>query len=461
MFEPTNIFAGQNLPTKNSTASGAALLDRMTLALVDRLPNESEREFARSHGTRGAFELANQLISSREFFDRQSLYWQSQLSQTPAWLWENKGGQNELFPSADTGALSNKKIIWYTQPPGNPSLQSCTGVWTLLDENQEPQSCSCDEQVDALPVWDSSASMRVCPTVKADENCGSGLQKCVPADARINPKNPYLAVDTQSAGGRAITRMLTDVRLAQGRALATAVVTGKKWSEFSTAMAYSVQSRSSIELLTQWAKLEEFTRLREIHKALNLGAQARPLKDILSQNQQMGPRRLGTRPIGESPAEELLMIPDVLPRTILKPLRATQLNDRVWQWNNNLLLNCQVPHLAQQHFTLPLPHPSIAREGSYFCSSCHISLDRILQGGKDKISSPSLAQIPLTSDTTPQSLRQCAIDHALQYLFGERLTGAQAATYRRIGVSSYQLNSESISAVIRDLSLELARRESQ
>ncbi|MEN9528624.1 MAG: hypothetical protein RI932_497 [Pseudomonadota bacterium] len=460
LFEPTKIFAGQNIPLRSAAgqaAIGSSGLDRLTLSLVDRLPTDSEREFVRAHGSRGPFELANQLVGGREFFDRISLYWQSQLNQTPAWLWENKSGGQALFVSALQNLHTNNKIVWYVRPTGYPSQHSCTGLWTLLDENQAPRTCSCEELVDALPAWDTSSSMRVCPIVKNEEYCGSSLQNCVPADARINPKNPFLAVDSHSAGGRAITRLLSDISLSQGRSLAAAVVARRKWSELTVADAQGVQSRSSIELLRKWSELTASETLRGIHIALNLSQQSRPLKDIINQTPTANGRRYN-RPMGESPAEELLLTSGVHPRTNFRPLRATALNERVWQWNTQLLLNCQIPHLAPQQFSLPLPHPNLAKEGSYFCSSCHLSLDKALQGNsQNQRRELTAAAVQLSADS--QTTRMCAIDHALQFLLGYRPTGASAAVFRRVGTNSYQLNAESLAAVIRDLSLELARRE--
>jgi hypothetical protein len=463
LLEPAKIFAGQNFPPRSGSGQGAlggTGLDRLTLSLVDRLPTDTEREFVRVHGTRGPFELANQLIGSREFFDRLSLYWQTQLAQTPAWMWENQSGSQDLFATALKKSEVNNKIVWYVQPPGHPSQHSCSGLWTLLDENQEPRFCSCDELVDALPAWDSSSSMRVCPLVKAEENCGNALQNCVPADARINPKNPYLAADSQSAGGRAITRLVQDISLAQGRSLAAAVVARKKWSELTTADAQGVQSRSSIELLRKWSDMTGSETLKGIQQALNLQQQYRPIRELITYSAGNGVRRY-SRPIGESPAEELLLSAGVHPRTNFRPLRGTALNERVWQWNTQLLLTCQIPHLAPQHFTLPLPHPNIAKEGSYFCSSCHLSLDKILKSNPGKARNGEAGISPIVPTADNQTLRQCAIDHALQFLLGYRPTGAYAAPFKRVGTNSYQLNSESLAAVIRDLSLELARRDSE
>jgi len=462
LLEPAKIFAGQNFSNRSSSSPwspGNSGLDRLTLSLVDRLPTDTEREFVRAHGARGSFELANQLVGSREFFDRLSLYWQSQLTQTPAWLWENKSGSRAAFESALQGIQSSNKIVWYVQPPGHPSQHSCTGLWTLLDEKQAPLICGCDELVDALPAWDSSSSMRVCPIVKSEENCGASLQNCVPADARIQPKNPYLATDSNSAGGRAITRLLSDLSLSQGRSLAAAVLARRKWGEMALVEAHGVQSRSSIELLRKWSQISASETLKGIHWALNLDQPSRPLKELLVHAPTPQTRRYN-RLIGESPAEELLLTTGLDARNHFRPLRSTALGEKVWQWNTQLLLTCQIPHLAPQQFTLPLPHPNIAKEGSYFCSSCHISLDKIQQVQRIKKNTTGTvhALVPAPDQNT---LRLCAVDHALQFLLGWRPTGSSVAAFRRIGINSYQQSGESLAAVIRDLSLEIARRDAE
>ncbi|NBW82899.1 hypothetical protein EBR21_14205, partial [bacterium] len=71
-FKLTSAFAVQNLPIRKApnhrpiTGRG---LDRLTLSLVERLPTEFEREFVRLRGHHGAFDLANHLVHSKEFFE--------------------------------------------------------------------------------------------------------------------------------------------------------------------------------------------------------------------------------------------------------------------------------------------------------------------------------------------------------------------------------------------------------
>ncbi|NBX19044.1 MAG: hypothetical protein EBR09_16990, partial [Proteobacteria bacterium] len=60
-----NAFGVQNLPLKNQSAASKstdAVVDRLTLALIDRLPSDSEREFSRTRGHKGPFELADHII---------------------------------------------------------------------------------------------------------------------------------------------------------------------------------------------------------------------------------------------------------------------------------------------------------------------------------------------------------------------------------------------------------------
>jgi hypothetical protein len=455
--------AGQKFPLRNPHVQQpitAAGLDRMTLALVERLPTDAEKEFVRSHASRGAFELANQLVGSKEFFDRQSLFWQSQLKQTPAWLWENPE-EDRKFLSAPSVAESQRRIIWFMRTQGNSSSTTCNGVWTVFENDQKPLACECDDTVDALPAWDSSASMRVCPLVKTEEYCGQSLQKCVPADARLDPKNRDLGVDRDSAGGRAISRLLNDISLTQGRALALAVVTRQKWSLITTTPARTVQSRSSIDLIRKWSSLSEDKFINGLHSALRIDEFTEPLKGLLSGNHNLTRRRKGPRPMADALAEELVLSKELDPMTMLKPLRASRLNEKIWQWNTSLLLACQIPHLAPQVFSLPLPHPEHAKEGSYFCSSCHLELDKHLKSVQKKDAANNIIQ-PRNSPIADQSaVRNCAVDHALHFLLGYRPPGSKLASLKKLGASSYQQNSESIAAVIRDLALELVRRSEQ
>lgn len=455
--------AGQKSPSRNPDAKQpitAAGLDRMTLALVDRLPTDTEKEFVRARASRGAFELANQLVGSKEFFDRQSLFWQSQLKQTPAWLWENPEDDRKLM-RAQAVAQSQQRVIWFMRTSGSSSKTTCNGVWTVFQNDQKPLACACDDAVDVLPAWDTSASMRVCPQVKAEEYCGQSLQKCVPADARLDPKNRDLGVDHDSAGGRAISRLLNDISLTQGRALALAVVTRQKWSLITTKPARTVQSRSSIDLIRKWSSLSEDKFINSLHYALRIDEFAEPLKGLLSGTHNLTGRRIGPRPMADSLAEELVLSTELDPMTMLKPLRASRLNERTWQWNTSLLLTCQIPHLAPQVFSLPLPHPEHAKQGSYFCSSCHLELDKHLKSVQKKDAANSIIQ-PRNPQMADQSaVRNCAVDHALHFLLGYRPPGSKLASLKKLGANSYQQNSESIAAVIRDLALELFRRSEQ
>ncbi|NBW83422.1 hypothetical protein EBR21_16865, partial [bacterium] len=57
------------------------------------------------------------------------------------------------------------------------------------------------------------------------------------------------------------------------------------------------------------------------------------------------------------------------------------------------------------------------------------------------------------------SSRNCAVDHAMQFLFGYRPTGDELASLRRRGLISFQQNGESLAAVIRDVALAAAKEE--
>jgi hypothetical protein len=287
------------------------------------------------------------------------------------------------------------------------------------------------------------------------------LQKCVPADARLDPKNRGLAIDHDSAGGRAITRLLNDISLTQGRALALAVVTRKKWSLITTTPARTVQSRSSIDLIRNWSSLSEDNFINSLQRALRIDEFTEPLKGLLSGNHNRTGRRMGPRPLADSIAEELVLSTELDPRTMLKPLRASRLNEKIWQWNTSLLLTCQIPHLAPQVFSLPLPHPEHAKEGSYFCSSCHLELDKHLKSVQKKDTANNAIQLPTSPVADQSAVRNCAVDHALHFLLGYRPPGSKLASLKKLGASSYQQNSESMAAVIRDLALELVRRSEE
>lgn len=457
--QSSNALAGQKLPGRNPNFKHpmtAAGLDRMTLALVDRLPTDAEKDFVRARASRGAFELANHLVGSKEFFDRQSLFWQSQLKQTPAWLWENSEENIKLTRDYNV-AQSQQRVIWFMRTQGGSSITTCNGVWTVFQNDQKPLACECDDTVDVLPAWDTSSSMRVCMQVKADEYCGQSLQKCVPADARLDPKNRDLAVDHDSAGGRAISRLFNDISLTQGRALALAVVTRQKWSLVATKPARTVQSRSSIDLIQKWASLSDDKFINNLHSALKIDEFAEPLKGLLSGSHNLTDRRIGSRPRTDPLAEELVLSAELDPRTMLKPLRASRLNERTWQWNTSLLLTCQIPHLAQQVFPLPLPHPENAKEGSYFCSSCHLELDKQPKSSPRKEDANNAIHLQTYTVTNQSAVKNCAVEHALHFLLGYKPPGSKMESLKKLGANSYQQNSESIAAVIRDLALELVR----
>lgn len=95
--------------------------------------------------------------------------------------------------------------------------------------------------------------MRVCPIARQENQCGPSLEKCVPVDARLESSVVNLEVDKESAGGRAITRMISDLSLAHGRAIALGVVTHQKWSRLQSANR-TVVSKSSLDLVKGWVK---------------------------------------------------------------------------------------------------------------------------------------------------------------------------------------------------------------
>lgn len=458
LFEFPKADAGQNLPTRSvvlNSSSDASALDRLTLTLIDRLPTERDRDLIRAHGSRGAFELANHLINTREFFDRQSLYWQTQLSQTPAWLWESQKDPAWLFHAArSTSARQN--TVWFVRAPRGGGETTCSGVWTTLDEDRTAKLCGCDDTVAVLPSWDSSASMRVCPHVKNDDYCGSSLQKCVPADARFDPTNKILAIDNESAGGRAITRLLSDLALTQGRAFATAIVSNQKWSQISSQPMRTAHSRSSIDLVKKWSLLSPENPITAIGGVLKVAEFSMPLRTLLNDPLPVR-KRYSTQPLAETAAEELILSNELDARLRVHPLRSTYLDEHVWKWNTELLFTCQIPHLAPQLFSLPLPHPGRAKEGAYFCSSCHLELDKINKKGiqKSAVLDEKTWLTGVKSD--PHLSKQCAVEHALNFLLGYRPSGAQASHLKKVGALAYQNNNESLSAVIRDIALEIIR----
>jgi len=429
-----------------------AILDRLTLALVDRLPTDNEREFARIRGSHGLFDLANYLVQSREFFDRQSLYWNTQLRQTPAWLWESQNELNWDRYFASDLETSSGKIYFFPPAQRGRGETVCGGVWSVIQEKQ-PVLCRCDDTVDVLPYWDSSSSMRVCPIARQENQCGPSLEKCVPVDARLESSVVNLEVDKESAGGRAITRMISDLSLAHGRAIALGVVTHQKWSRLQSANR-TVVSKSSLDLVKGWVKKNPDSPILAIASALKIDEVRQSTKSFLLPPISTQ-RTRGTRLVGDSNAEELFLSPQLEERVLHHPLRGSRLSTNIREWSSNLLFTCQIPHLAPQVFTLPVPHPEAAKEGSYFCSGCHLSMEKfITEQNRSKEQNPESKF--LRSSQRDAQLRECAIDHSLQFLLGFRPTGNELKGLRKIGSSSYSQNQESMSSLIRDLSIQLA-----
>ncbi len=445
----------QNLQHKSGTKTNLhspAILDRLTLALVDRLPTDSEREFARVRGSHGLFDLANYLVQSREFFDRQSLYWNTQLRQTPAWLWESQNELNWDRFFASESDSSSGKIYFFPAAERGRGETVCNGVWSVFLD-KKPMLCGCDDTVDVLPYWDSSSSMRVCPIARQDTQCGPALEKCLPVDARLETSVVNLEVDKESAGGRAITRMISDLSLAHGRAIALGVVTHQKWSRLQNANR-TVVSKSSLDLVKGWVKKTPDSPILALASALKIDDIRQSTKTFLlpSINPQ---RSRGTRLVGESNAEELFLSPQLEERVLLHPLRGTRLSTSIWEWSSNLLFTCQIPHLAPQVFTLPVPHPEAAKEGSYFCSGCHLSMEKFASEQAKNKEQNSESRVLRTGQRDSQ-LRECAVDHALQFLLGFRPTGNELKGLRKKGSISYSQNQESMSSLIRDLSIQIA-----
>lgn len=456
LCELPQAFAVQNLPTRTPALTSSlsqSALDKLTLSLVDRLPTDIEREFARQRGQHGAFDLANHLIRTKEFFDRQSLYWQSNLNQSPAWIWENHADAqgSKYFQQSTTSPL--RSLYFFPPNDRGRSETLCSGVWTVVQDNK-PALCGCDDTVDVLPHWDSSSSMRVCPVAKQEDVCGSVLQKCVPVDARVHAHIRNLEIDKESAGGRAISRILNDIALAQGRSVALSIVSQQKWSQLFE-NSRTALSRSSVELINKWAtanpdsptaNLAAILRTREINESV---------KSFLLP--PLAPTRTrGARMLSDSPAEELVVTPSLDARIMLQPLRQTQLGQNVWAWNAKLILTCQIPHFAPQAFQLPLPSPETARDGSYFCSSCHLSLDKFNAEIKSRKLSLASSKLVL-SPGIGSAEKSCAVEHALQFLLGYKPTGEQLIKLRRQGSVFFQQNNENLAATIRDLALQIAR----
>jgi hypothetical protein len=450
-----NAFSVQNFPQKANSKSTETVIDRLTLALIDRLPTDSEREFSRLHGSKGPAELANHLIRSREFFDRQSQYWNLQLRQSPAWLWENPTAQQwDRFFNAESTMFTGK--IFYFPPHGEQKGETvCSGVWSIY-QNDQPAVCSCDDTVNTIPFWDTSSSMRVCPVAVKPENCGPALANCIPVDARIQRQAPTLEVDNDSAGGRAVTRLISDLTLAQGRSVALAVISNQKWSNIIETPR-TVISKSSIDLLKVWLKTNPTDQIARIAAHIRLNDTRQSAKSVLLPAITNQRQRRTNQSALESQAEELYVSPPLTEGFVKQPFKPSRLQEGIWDWNIHLLMTCQIPHLAPQVFNLPLPHPDSAKEGSYFCSGCHLTLNNFNTGLK-KITQSDANSVSPTRHPNPanEQVRECAVDHALQFLTGYKPNGNELTALRKKGISSYTLNQESLASVIRDIALQMA-----
>jgi hypothetical protein len=451
-----NAFAAQNLPLKIQSAASKstdAVVDRLTLALIDRLPSDSEREFSRARGNKGPFELADHLIKSREFFDRLSSYWSLQLRQSPAWLWEpdSELQWDRYFHSSNP--VTDGKIFYFSPSQPRKDESACNGVWSIY-QGHEPSTCSCDDTIDTIPYWDTSSSMRVCPVAAKPENCGPALANCVPIDARIQRTSATLEIDTDSAGGRAVTRLITDLNLAQARSIAFAAVNNRKWSTLISSPR-TVLSKSSIDLMKGWIKSNPDGQIKKIVEELRLSEPFQSAKTFfLPEITAHIPRRTN-RLQAENPTEELFISPTLGEGFAKQPFKLSRLQENIWDWNIQLLMTCQVPYLAQQVFNLPLPHPDSAKEGAYFCSGCHLSLNS--HQPADKINNKSAQKTVLRQpEQKIEHIRECAVDHALQFVTGFRPSGNENVNLKKRGTISYQQNQENLAAVIRDIALQMA-----
>jgi hypothetical protein len=455
-FKIPTASAVQNFPHKNGRVTGpisSAALDKLTLTLIDRLPTEPEREFVRSRGAAGAYEFASHLIRTREFFDRLSLYWQSHLTQSPAWLWESSADSrwHRHFLTSDNVEFKPIYFIQLNESRGSETV--CSGAWTILRDNK-PQMCNCDDTADVIPHWDSSSSMRVCPVAREEENCGPALQKCLPVDARLHSQMRNLHIDRESAGGRAITRMLNDLNLVQSRSIALAIFTQRKWGQI-TEPASTLLSRSSVDLLKKWSSANNTSPAAAIAQLLRTNEISATARNLFVPP-IVAPRGRMARPIAETPAEELLITPQIENKVLMQPLRQTHLTSDVWAWNANLILNCQVPHFSPQLFQLPLPNPEHARDGAYFCTSCHLSLDKFIS--EHRARKKLAADLRTLGVAVSSNSRTCAVEHALHFLLGYRPSSENQSDLIKFGELYFQQNGEQLGQTIRDLALRIARR---
>jgi hypothetical protein len=450
-LSPVQASRGESPPPKaHLKLSKNRALDRLTLLLVDRLPSQEEREHWLSRGKSDLVQAAENLIAGPEFFHRQAMYWQTQLNNSPAWKWEGKLNSYEL--NLEAIPLENRaRLLWYTAPSQSSSLaRSCTGVWTLTSERGVALPCSCDESVDLLPFWDKSSSMRVCPAAVAENKCGKALEKCFPVDRRLSPRSSELEIDKDSAGGLALGRLLKDLNLANGRSLALAVINKQKWSQLPSLPLRTAMSRSSIALLNQWRTIAQDELSTVLPELLHFPENAEALEQIFTSQTLSVKRSYGYRALGIPSAETYLLSDPQTIHLTAHPLRLSHLGESVWNWNNHLVFSCAGPFVAQQQFTLPLPHPDKAKSASYFCSGCHMELDA--QGSLAK------TQEKNTSSQHPrENLKaECAVDHALRFLTGNNPSEFKSAVLKELGRKSFNVHGENLAGVIRDLALKLA-----
>ena len=166
------------------------------------------------------------------------------------------------------------------------------------------------------------------------------------------------------------------------------------------------------------------------------------------------PRRTN-RLQAENSTEELFISPTLGEGFAKQPFKLSRLQENIWDWNIRLLMTCQVPYLAQQVFNLPLPHPDSAKEGAYFCSGCHLSLNT--HQPADKTNNKSAQKtVQRQPEQKIEHIRECAVDHALQFVTGFRPSGNENLNLKKRGTISYQQNQENLAAIIRDIALQMA-----
>lgn len=438
-------FAAASPEKLAKNASKIQEVERLSLLLVDRLPTQAEREFGLSKGRQSLIQLADSLITSPEFFHRQALYWQTQLNNSPAWKWEGQSNPYEL--NYRQLPLENKRnILWYIPPSASSSLaRSCNGVWTTHSQNGLPEPCSCDETVDVLPFWDKSSSMRVCPTVASESQCGNTLEKCFPVDRRLSPRSTELAVDKDSAGGVAIGRLLSDLAVANGRSIALKIIAKQKWSQLPSLPFRTAMSQSSLALITQWNRILQDEISAQLVHLLEFPETAQWLDESFSKPTFENTRQYGFKTLERSSAENYLLSVPKQNLQASRPLRFSRLNQDVWKWNDRLIFLCATPYVAQQIFHLPLPHPDKAKTASYFCSGCHMELDFITKDSKKNLGKPEKSNIA-----------SCAVEHALRFLVGYTIAESGLNKLRSLGKRSFENHSESLADVIRDLAIEVS-----